>query len=404
MLLLRESGGLELCVFAGDTVLFGCGAPACWLHLCGPLEVCLRPGQRILCEEGAVACLGAGTLCVARGVIRCRLRVRTTVQIGAAPPLTARGALRIAERDGIASLLVVEGVVAAGATLHPRGSAIESVRGAPWQRVAWPRWTAQEHRDVMRWPTHIEAHGGVVQCAAWSGNERWLIARMLQHVRSFSPLTRTAVLALALERGSSGLRVAALQLLADAECCWLLQIITPLTLSAEAVVAEQALAAWHRGSPRGGMNPVEVPVDVAAWQSAWSAREEACARRRARPLEQPWRIAPCERLRAEEALERGDESGVVVEGDVDLPPDRSFTDPVVRALVARHAGLLAGASRRHAHLVPGLLGHRREAEELARVRGSQVLCDGIPRHWSSAGLTPRLSFAHWIPLGGELFP
>lgn len=364
----------------------------------------MRPGLRVLCEAGAEACLGEGTLGLSRGVMRCRLPVRTLLRAGAAAPVVARGALRIALEGERASLLVVEGVVQTEGILHPHGNAIESVGCAPWQRVVWPRWTAQEDRDVMRWPTHIGARARDVAGREWAGSERWLIARMLQRVRGFPPLTRTAVLALALERGSAALQVAALRLLHDTECCWLLQIITPLTLSTEDVVAQHALVAWHRGSPRGGMAPAEATEDLRAWTDDWSPREAARARSRARVLAAPWRIAPDERLRGEEALDRGEEPAVNLGDDSDLPPDRSFTDPVVRALAARHAGLIAEASRLNAHLVPRLVGHRREAAELACARGSQVLLDGIPRHWSSAEGAARLAFAYWVPVGGDLFP
>lgn len=404
LLLFRETEGLPFCMVPGRELPSACGAAGCVHHVQGVADIAVRPGRRILTEAGADLCLCFDAIRVRSGVVRCRLPVRTQLVMGNAECLLARGAFRITMREDLASVLVVEGVVADATTLHPRGNALESASGAAWQRVAWPRWTGQEDADVMRWPAHIEARAMHVRAGEWMSSERWLIARMLQRVREFAPLTRSAVLALALERGSLGLRVATLALLDDAECCWLLHLITPLTLSPDAMLQEQALAAWHRGSPRGGRDPESGSADETSWQGEWSPRDAARARQRSRRLDAPWSNAPEERLRAEEALERGEGLPWAPLQGVAFPRDRCLTDSAVRSLVARHAGLLASAACEQGRASPGLLLHRREAAECARTRGSQILLDGVPRHWSTFGAASCFSHAHWIPMGGDLFP
>jgi hypothetical protein len=276
---------------------------------------------------------------------------------------------------------------------------------------------------VMLWPEHIEPVGfGAAAGAAQRGDaahpergyetgvtggvstERWILARMLQRVQAFEPLSRTAVLALALERGSPGLRIATLRLLTDGECAWLLQLIAPLTEDPISQVASYARAAWQRGSPRGGARPCEANVDRSAWQAPWSARQLLGASRRTRVLAEPWHVEASARLRSEEALDQTADFEPCVEPQVRLGPDRCFTDSTIRLWEAGRRRWMQTRLRSRGAPNPNDLFSRAQARGRAEHARNASWRPGMLRHWSTAGYVPTFSLRHWIPAGGDLFP
>jgi hypothetical protein len=423
VLLPHSSGDVARSAVAWGTSMSPCGRPECAWHCTGPAEVCVTPGRRIRAEARASVCIARASLHVRGGVLRCRLPVRTTLTFRGAKPLVVRGDLRVACGEDATVVLVVEGVALDGEVLHPRGTALESSPDGSWQSVVWPRWTAQEAQDVMLWPEHIEPvvlgaaaeapqrrdsdHPGRSDETEITGGlsaERWILARMLQRVHGFEPLSRTAVLALALERGSAGLRIATLQLLTDGECAWLLQLIAPLTEDPVSQVATCARAAWERGSPRGGARPCETNVDSSAWQAPWSARQLLDALRRARVLAEPWHVEASARLRAEEALDMTADFEPCVDPRGRLGPDRCFTDSTIRLWEASRRRWMQ--TRLHSRGAPSSIDvfTRAQARSRAESARSASWMPGMLRHWSTAGYVPTFSLRHWIPAGGELFP
>lgn len=406
-----------------------CGAPECRVHLraASALVACLHGGVRLRLAPGAEVCCGRSGVHLLRGTLQVAAPRRLLLRAAASEAFALRGSMRLRVRDGTLQVLLSTGRAEVAGCVQFAGTALESTAQWPMRVVNWPRGLCQESTDIFSWADPVEAVADLRVDECWAAAERWLIAQMLQRGRALPPLQRTAVLMLALERGSPGLQVAALRLLQPCEVAWLSEVLLPLQVSAHEAVQRAALEVLRCGGPFAASNNTHlVHADASAaaactrwWQGADVAPLTAERRAVLHFVSQPWLYEHAElRGAAEHALD-----SETVAFDVprrlhaQIPCDLSTRDPVLRRLEARRQGLLRAAQAQMlcATTTPqlGALHTRSAAMALCAAMGPSVLRELVPLYGVRVPPTQRnpalieLSLAEllhlWVAPGSDVF-